>query len=49
MLATFKPEERTMATEAVALAADAAERWLADGIEAAMNEFNGLDLAVPPG
>ena len=49
VLATFKPEERTMATEAVALAADAAERWLADGIEAAMNEFNGLDLAVPPG
>jgi PTH1 family peptidyl-tRNA hydrolase len=49
VLATFKPGERTLATEAVALAADAAERWLRDGIETAMNEFNGLDLAVPPG
>jgi len=48
VLATFKPGERTLATEAVAIAADAAERWLRDGIEAAMNEFNGLDLAVPP-
>jgi peptidyl-tRNA hydrolase, PTH1 family len=48
VLATFKPGERTLATEAVALAADAAERWLRDGIEAAMNEFNGIDLGVPP-
>jgi len=48
VLATFKPGERTLATEAVALAADAVERWLRDGIEAAMNEFNGIDLAVPP-
>jgi peptidyl-tRNA hydrolase, PTH1 family len=48
VLATFKPGERTLASEAVALAGDAAERWLRDGIEAAMNEFNGIDLAVPP-
>jgi PTH1 family peptidyl-tRNA hydrolase len=48
VLATFRPGERTLATEAVALAADAAERWLRDGIEAAMNEFNGIDLGVPP-
>jgi PTH1 family peptidyl-tRNA hydrolase len=48
VLATFKPGERTLATEAVALGADAAERWLRDGIEAAMNEFNGIDLGVPP-
>jgi PTH1 family peptidyl-tRNA hydrolase len=48
VLATFKPGERTLATEAVALAADSAERWLRDGIEAAMNEFNGIDLGMPP-
>jgi peptidyl-tRNA hydrolase, PTH1 family len=48
VLATFKPGERTLATEAVALAAGAAERWLQEGIEAAMNEFNGTDLGVPP-
>jgi PTH1 family peptidyl-tRNA hydrolase len=48
VLATFKPGERTLATEAVAVAADAAERWLRDGIDAAMNEFNGIDLRVPP-
>jgi PTH1 family peptidyl-tRNA hydrolase len=44
VLATFKPSEREMATDAVAVAADAAERWLRDGVEAAMNEFNGLEL-----
>ena len=48
VLATFKPGERTLATEAVAVAADAAERWLREGIDAAMNEFNGIDLRVPP-
>jgi PTH1 family peptidyl-tRNA hydrolase len=48
VLATFKPGERTLATETVAVAADAAERWLRDGIDAAMNEFNGIDLRVPP-
>ena len=49
VLATFKPGERTLASEAVAVAADAAERWLRDGIEAAMSEFNRLDLAEDPG
>lgn len=47
VLATFGPDERELATEMVRVAADAAERWLADGIEAAMNEFNGVDLAAP--
>jgi len=49
VLATFKPGEKALATEAVAIGADAAERWLRDGIEAAMSEFNGLDLAGEPG
>jgi len=48
VLATFKPDERELADEMVQVAADAVERWLTDGVEAAMNEFNGLDLAAPP-
>lgn len=48
VLSTFRTDEHELATEAIATAADAAERWLADGIDAAMNEYNGLDVAVPP-
>jgi peptidyl-tRNA hydrolase len=48
VLATFKPRERELAAEAIATAADAAEQWLRDGIEAAMSAFNGLDLAEAP-
>ena len=44
VLATFRPDERDSATEMVQVGADAAERWLADGIEAAMNAFNGFEL-----
>ena len=47
VLATFKPVERELAAASIATAADAVEVWLRDGIEAAMNEFNGLDLAAP--
>lgn len=47
VLATFRPNERDLAALAIATAADAAERWLSDGIEEAMNEFNGTDLAAP--
>jgi PTH1 family peptidyl-tRNA hydrolase len=48
VLATFTPSEQELATEAVATAADAAERWLREGIDVAMNEYNGLDLAAVP-
>ena len=48
VLATFKPGERELAAEAIATAADAAEQWLRDGIEAAMSAFNGIDLAEAP-
>jgi PTH1 family peptidyl-tRNA hydrolase len=44
VLATFRPDERDLATEMVAVGADAAERWLRSGIEDAMNAFNGIDL-----
>jgi PTH1 family peptidyl-tRNA hydrolase len=47
VLATFKPGERELAAESIAAAADAVETWLRDGVEVAMNEFNGLDLAAP--
>jgi peptidyl-tRNA hydrolase, PTH1 family len=47
VLATFRPEERDLATEMVAIGADAAERWLRDGIDEAMNAFNGLELDEP--
>jgi PTH1 family peptidyl-tRNA hydrolase len=46
VLATFGLDERELADEMVRVAADAAERWLAEGIEAAMNEFNGVDLTA---
>ena len=41
VLATFRPEERDVATEMVQVGADAAERWLEQGLEPAMNAFNG--------
>ena len=44
VLATFRPDERDLAAEMVAVGADAAERWLAEGIDAAMNAFNGLEV-----
>ena len=44
VLATFKPDERELADEMVQLGADAAERWLRDGIDEAMNAFNGLEV-----
>jgi PTH1 family peptidyl-tRNA hydrolase len=47
VLATFKPDERDVAAEAIATAADAAERWLRDGIDETMNAYNGVDLDAP--
>ena len=44
VLATFRPDERDLATEMVAVGADAAERWLRDGIDEAMNAYNGLEM-----
>ena len=48
VLSTFSRDEEALADEAIATAADAVERWLAEGTEAAMNAFNGLELG-PPG
>jgi len=48
VLSTFRSGERELADEAIQTAADAVERWLADGIDAAMTQFNGLDLAEAP-
>ena len=47
IIATFKPDEREVANEMIALGADAAERWLTVGIEDAMNAFNGAELDGP--
>jgi peptidyl-tRNA hydrolase, PTH1 family len=44
VLATFRPDERDLATEMVAVGADAVERWLLDGIGEAMNAFNGVEV-----
>jgi PTH1 family peptidyl-tRNA hydrolase len=46
VLATFGSDERELADEMVQLGADAAETWLREGLEAAMNRFNGVDLAA---
>ena len=48
VLATFKADERELADVAIATAADAAEVWLREGIDEAMNAFNGTDLAEDP-
>jgi peptidyl-tRNA hydrolase, PTH1 family len=44
VLATFKPDERALADEMVAVGADAAERWLSAGIDETMNAFNGVEV-----
>ncbi len=48
VLSTFSKAENELAQEAIATAADAVETWLAEGVEAAMNVFNGVDLDEPP-
>jgi len=48
VLATFKPDERELADEMVRVGADAAERWLRDGIDETMNVFNGRELDTSP-
>jgi PTH1 family peptidyl-tRNA hydrolase len=47
VLSTFRGDERELAAEAIATAADAVELWLREGIDAAMNAYNGLDLGEP--
>ena len=44
VLGTFKPGERELADEMVAVGADAAEAWLRAGIDEAMNAFNGVEV-----
>ncbi len=41
VLANFAPSEREQLPVVVAAAADAAERWMSEGIVSAMNEING--------
>ena len=41
VLGRLNPAERGLMEKVLARAADQAERWLADGIEKAMNQFNG--------
>ena len=41
VLTSFTPDERMAIESAIQRAADAAECWLAHGIELAMNQFNG--------
>jgi peptidyl-tRNA hydrolase len=48
VLSTFSLAEEELAREAIGTAADAVETWLAEGVEAAMNAFNGVDLDEAP-
>ena len=47
VLSGFRRAELELVREVIATAADAVELWLAEGTEAAMNRFNGVDLAAP--
>ena len=47
VLSTFRSDEKELADEAIATAADAVDLWLREGIDAAMNAYNGLDLGEP--
>ncbi len=40
VLARFEPDERSVIDEAIARVADAAERFVAEGVAAAMNRYN---------
>jgi PTH1 family peptidyl-tRNA hydrolase len=44
VLSRFRPDEQELLHDVVATAADAVERLLAGGLEAAMNAYNGVDL-----
>jgi PTH1 family peptidyl-tRNA hydrolase len=48
VLAGFEAEERPVVEAAVERAADAAELFVAEGIEAVMNRFNGPDVPAEP-
>jgi len=43
VLAGFEPDERDLIERVVVRAADQLECWLADGVRAAMNRFNGME------
>ena len=43
VLARFEPDERSLIDEAIGRAADAAARVIADGVSAAMNQYNRKD------
>jgi peptidyl-tRNA hydrolase, PTH1 family len=49
VLSTFEPDERATIEAAVLRAADAAEMFLADGIERVMNTFNAAENSQDPG
>jgi PTH1 family peptidyl-tRNA hydrolase len=44
VLARFSPEERPLAERVAEAAAEAVRVWQAEGLEAAQQRFNGLDL-----
>ena len=47
VLSRFRPDEEELVVDVVALAADAVELLLAEGLDAAMNRINGSDLRAP--
>ncbi len=49
VLDSFRPDERETAAQATALAAEAAFCWAEEGIEAAMNRYNGLTASEDDG
>jgi peptidyl-tRNA hydrolase len=45
VLSPFAPEEQQMLPKVIEAAADGAQRWLEEGLEAAMQFVNNLQIA----
>ncbi|MEW5818626.1 MAG: aminoacyl-tRNA hydrolase [Cyanobacteriota bacterium] len=48
VLQPFLPEQEKLLSDSISLAVDALEIFIKEGINSAMNKYNGVDLSAPP-